>query len=238
MGTPLQETLQALLIVQRLDTAIARARKAQAALDDGAAAGARAAAAHGEEDRTRDVWHHLASELKDSELKLNALETKRKSYQQRLYQGTVTNPKELSNIEKEVESLGRQRADLDGRILDLMEKTDQAKTAFERSQAQAAELAMAHSAARESFSAKFDELNIELEGLIRQRADSADAVADKSLLKTYEDIRAKSGGIGLARIEQGACSGCHMALPSFVVKAVKEGEVVTKCDNCGRLLTT
>ena len=39
----------------------------------------------------------------------------------------MTNPKELSNIEREIEALGRQRSDLDGRVLELMEQVEQAQ---------------------------------------------------------------------------------------------------------------
>src|ERR687886_568955 len=106
MTTPLQDTLRALAALQQIDTQIQRARRAQAA---------RQAA-----NTARDTLHRLTAEQKDNELKEEAIETKRKNYQQRLYQGSVTNPKELSNIEREIEALGRQRSDLDGRILELM----------------------------------------------------------------------------------------------------------------------
>jgi hypothetical protein len=238
MPTPLQESLQALLIIQRLDSGITRVKRAQAALDDGTSAVARATAACAEEQRGRDEWHRLAGELKDNELKLAAVETKSRSYQQKLYQGTVTNPKELANIEREIEALGRQRSDLDSRILELMDRTDQAKTALDVAQSHSAEMDNAQRAARDSYRAKYDDLTCELSDLMRQRADAAQTFSDKGLLKRYEDTRSKSGGIGLARIEEGSCGGCHMALPSFVIKAVRDGHELTACDNCSRLLTT
>src|SRR5579875_409108 len=127
MATPLQDQLQALYALQQIDTQILRAKRAQAALDNGAQASQQAQVARDAELARRDALHRLSAELKDSELKLSGLETKRKSYQQKLYQGTVTNARELSNIEREIEALGRQRSDLDGKILALMEQTEQAQ---------------------------------------------------------------------------------------------------------------
>ncbi len=75
----------------------------------------------------RTALHKVSGDLKDTELKLEGVETKRKNYQQKLYQGTVTNAKELANIEKEIEALGRQRSDLDGKVLELMEQVEQAQ---------------------------------------------------------------------------------------------------------------
>ena len=81
------ETLQALYAVQQKDTLIQRAKKAQSALDNGTAAAAASTEAHAEAARRTSVAHKLTGELKDSELKLETLETKRKNYQQKLYQG-------------------------------------------------------------------------------------------------------------------------------------------------------
>ncbi len=59
---------------------------------------------------------------------------------------------------------------------------------------------------------------------------------DKALLKRYDDIRAKAGGVGIAKIEGSACGGCHMTLPATLIKAVKEMAQPQTCENCGRLL--
>ena len=99
------ETLKALYALQLVDTQVQRAKRAQAALDNGTAAATAAASAHAEAQARRGEWQKLAGNLKDTELKSAAVETKRKNYQGKLYQGTVTNPKELGNIEKEIEAL-------------------------------------------------------------------------------------------------------------------------------------
>ncbi len=93
--------------------------------------------AQAEAQQKRAALHKLSGDLKDSELKLDGIETKRKNYQQKLYQGTVTNAKELSNIEREIEALGRQRSDLDSKVLELMEQVEQAQAADAVAEAEA-----------------------------------------------------------------------------------------------------
>ncbi len=122
-----RDTLTALYAVQEVDTLLVRAKRSQSNLDNGTEASAAAEAANAVSKQKRDSYHKLAGELKDSELKLETVETKRKSYQQKLYQGSVTNARELANFEKEIEALGRQQSDLDGRILGLMEEAEQAQ---------------------------------------------------------------------------------------------------------------
>lgn len=231
----LYETLQSLAALQALDTQIARARRAEAALDSGAAAAQTAASARAEADARTNTLHKLQADLKDSELKLKSVEDKRKSYHDRLYQGSITNPKELSNIEKEIGALGRQRSDLDERILELMDQVETAQTAQAAAEAAAHESDTRRADAVANTQARRDALQLDLAQLSRSRTETAALIEDKMLLKRYEDIRAKAG-VGIARIVDGACGACHMSLPSAQITAVKDYAAPQVCENCGRLL--
>lgn len=234
----LSETLTALNAVQQLDTRIQRAKRLQSTLDNGAEATKQSEAARDLAEQKRAAHHHVAGELKDSELKLETLETKRKSYQQKLYQGTVTNARELSNIEKEIEALGRQRSDLDGRILELMEQAEQSQAEMTVADANSQRAQGHRTDMLAAYRSRYEALGLELTDLTRLRLEAVAQVEDKALLKRYEDIRSKAGGVGIAPMDGNACGGCHMTLPATLVKAVKESGQVQTCDNCGRLLMT
>lgn len=236
MATPLEENLGALLALQQIDSHIGRVRRAMAGLDDGTQAAAAAREAQAAAKSRRDTLHQLSGDLKDSELKLSGVESKQKNYQQRLYQGTVTNPKELSNIEREIEALGRQRSDLDGRILDLMEQVETAQGEAEAADAQAREAEAHLTETVAAFQSRHRTLEQDLADAARRRSEAAGAVTDKALLKRYEDIRARPGGLGIVRIEGTDCGGCHMVLPASQIKAVREMQAPQACENCGRLL--
>lgn len=230
------ETLHALYAVQQKDTQIQRAKKAQAALDNGAAAAAASTDAHAEAARRTATAHTLIGELKDSELKLETLETKRKNYQQKLYQGSVTNARELANMEKEIDMMGRQRSDLDGSVLELMEQSEEAREAQTVAEAQAKQAEEHHTQIVAAYQARYATLAQEMVGLNAERQAAAAQVEDASALKRYETLRAKLAGVGIAKIEAGACGGCHMTLSSTVIKTVKENAAIQTCENCGRML--
>jgi len=231
-----RETLTALYAVQEVDTLIVRARRSQSSLDNGTKASAAAEAANTASKQKRDSLHKLAGELKDSELKLNTIETKRKSYQQKLYQGSVTNARELANIEKEIEALGRQQSDLDGRILALMEEVEQAQAESNVAEAQAHAAEGHRTEVLAAYRSRHDALALELNSLAQQREAAAARVEDTAALKRYDAIRTKSSEIGIAKIEGDTCGGCHMKLSSTLIKAVKELAQIQTCENCGRLL--
>ncbi len=236
MATSLGENLQALMALQQIDTQIQRARKAQAGLDNGAKATVDSQAAQAAAQAAREALHRVSGALKDSELKQSGVEAKQKSYQQKLYQGGVTSARELSNIEREIEALGRQRSDLDGKILELMEQTEGAQADADAAEARAREAEAKRAEIVAAFQTRHRALEAEIADAAQKRAGALGAVGDAVLLKRYEDIRARAGGVGVARIEGGDCGGCHMTLPSSVVKVVKEAQQTQTCENCGRLL--
>lgn len=231
-----QETLTALYAVQQIDTLTQRAKRSQSNLDNGTAAGAAADAANSVVVSKKAELHKVAGDLKDNELKLATVETKRKSYQQKLYQGTVTNAKELANIEKEIEALGRQQSDLDGRILLLMDETEEAQAASGVAEASAHAAEGHKTETIAAYRSRYESLTLELANLTQQRESAAALVEDKVALKRYDNIRVKASGVGIAKIEGDTCGGCHMKLSSTLIKSVKERTQIQPCENCGRLL--
>jgi predicted nucleic acid-binding Zn-ribbon protein len=234
--TPLQDDLSLILDLQGVDLHIQRVKKSLASLDDGTklkGVSDAAAAAHAEAVKTH---HHVQGELKDSELKLSTLETKVKNYQNKLYQGTVTNPKELTSIEKEIAMLGRQRSDLDGRILELMDDVDTKLAAVKAAESVAVREKAAYDAHVEAYKERKESLTRELAAVTAKRPGVLAAVTSAALLKKYEDLRARTSGQSIAHIVDGACGGCHMRLPSFIVTAARAGAELTTCENCGRIL--
>jgi hypothetical protein len=236
MATSLGENLLALVALQQIDTQIQRAHRTLAGLDNGTQATADSRAAQTAAQAARDALHRVSGALKDAELKQSGVEAKQKSYQQKLYQGGVTNARELSNIEREIEALGRQRSDLDGKILELMDEADAAQADSDAADLRAQQAEARRGEIVAAFQTRHKALSSEIADAVHKRADAVGAVTDTALLKRYEDIRARSGGIGIARIEGADCGGCRMTLPSSVIKTVKEAQQPQTCENCGRLL--
>lgn len=232
----LKETLDLLLQLQDIDKQIQRAQRSQKGLDTGSAAEAAANSARNTFETKNAAYHTASTELKDNELKLASIEAKVKQYQQKLYQGTVTNAKELSNIEKEVAALGRQRSDLDSRVLELMDTVDQLRSEMDVADEEAKVAQQKLETAMSDFRIRYDGLTQELDILMRQRNDVVSCIEDKALLKKYEDLRAKSGGIGIAKIANQNCGGCNMTLPTTIIKNTKDLGQVQICENCGRIL--
>jgi predicted nucleic acid-binding Zn-ribbon protein len=58
------------------------------------------------------------------------------------------------------------------------------------------------------------------------------------LTQRYEKLRDRLGGVGAARLEHGACGGCHLALPAVELDHIRRAppEAIIICEQCGRIL--
>ena len=80
-------------------------------------------------------------------------------------------------------------------------------------------------------------IDAELASEVEQRAAPA-ARVDPDLLAEYERLRARLGGIGVAKLEHGTCMGCRMKLPATELDRLKHQppDALVHCDQCGRIL--
>ena len=232
----MKEQLAALYELQSLDVTITRAETALAALAGARALKQQLAAARKVADEAAAKLHEHETELKDSELKLKSVDEKRGSVEKRLYGGSVSNPRELQALQKEVGLLKDQQGILDGRTLELYDLVEAS-----RSQARSAEqivngLESKISEALANEASERTRLEAELSEAKARREDEAATVTDTSLLSRYEAVRKKTGTTGIARVVQGKCEGCHVAILPFTVRKLFEDKGFELCENCGRIL--
>lgn len=231
----MKDALMALYTLQEVDMALAVARQTLDGLDRGDVERAAAETARTLFQRLTKTLHDTSADLTDAELELQSVEQKKKQYEDKLYGGRVTNPKELTSMQEEIEALGRQRGRLDERILVLMDQVENIKAQVQdaREKLAAAEAALSRKEA--AYRDAYREISERIAGL-EERRDQAAKALPVALLKRYEAIRAQRGGVGAARIEGGVCSVCRTSLPTNLVRRVQAGETVELCENCGRIL--
>lgn len=229
------DSLFALWKLHQIDEALAQVRARVAALDSGRKLAAELEALERKLEDASRAEHALGGELTDLELKQKGLDEKIKKLDKALYGGSVVNPREVENMQREIESLKKQRGDLDLRILELWELIPPAKEA-------------AHAARRQVEEAKHDlekhmqrvrEAQAKLEAAFKdlgEKRRAAAAAVEASLLARYEAIRSKHNGVGMSRVQKdGTCEQCGTFLPRKTVELAKEHKWVT-CESCHRIL--
>jgi predicted nucleic acid-binding Zn-ribbon protein len=157
--------------------------------------------------------------------------------QQRLDAGQVGSPKELENLQSEIESLKRRQSDLEDVELEVMEKREAVQARLEEIRRERQETALALDAATQRRDTTWAEIDAEIEKTTTQRAELAPALP-ADLVALYEKVRGASGGVGAAALHRGRCEGCHLQLNTTDLNNIREADAdeVVRCEECRRIL--
>jgi uncharacterized protein len=155
----------------------------------------------------------------------------------RLDAGQVSSPKELGNLQSEIESLLRRQSDLEDVELEVMERREAAQTRL----ALAADERKAGAADIDSVTARRDEQLAEINEQQAKAGDRRAAVVAEEpadLIDLYEKLRIQHGGVGAAALRRGQCQGCHLTLNTVDLNAIRaaDPDEVVRCEECRRIL--
>lgn len=232
--------LETLLAVQELDTVVDQLEHRRATLPERAELAAAEARLVAVDDRIADA-RGRRDEVAGRETRLDQEVARTAAriveVEKRLYGGTVTASRELTAMAEEVESLKARQSSLEDDELRVMEEAEPidaelAALADERAGV-VADIERLRTAVDEGEKV----VDAELAERRREReSTSADVPAD--LLDTYEQLRAKLGGVGAARLVGSSCTGCHLTLPATELDRIKRAspDALVFCDQCGRIL--
>jgi predicted nucleic acid-binding Zn-ribbon protein len=185
-------------------------------------------AAQGELEGLRREQRELDGQLQDLDAKIQPLETK-------LYGGSVRNPKELTDLQHELDSLKARRNKLDDDGLALLDRVEAATQALKEAQASLREAEADWQTDQAGLIADRARAESETATLDQERSRWT-AGMDAGALGLYESLRQKRQGRAVARLERGACQGCRLTLPTHVVQRVRTGTVFVQCPSCERIL--
>lgn len=160
-----------------------------------------------------------------------------KQSQNRLYSGKVTNPKELEDIQNEIEALKRYREVLEERLLETMLVVEDAEESFDQAQ-EKLESARTQQAQKEAkLKGEKGQIEKHVAQLEEQRKNQIAGISEADL-ETYKKIRLKRGGVAVAKVEHQGCSACGATLGTAAYQAAQSPTQLTYCDTCGRILFT
>lgn len=231
----LAEGLSKLHEVQKIDTQIYQREQTLKTLDSGEGLKQQAIELMKRHDLASAELRRLQGAQKNDELALKSVEEKRAAVHNKLYSGKVNNPKELSDLEKDEQMIDTQIGHHEESLLELMEQVEgaQAKESTLSAELEAGKRRWKETVARtQAETARLQREIAELRPVREQLA----AQVEKPLLRRYDDIRTRKEGIGLAVTGNDTCPACHVKLTPQTRERLQEGEDLTFCDNCGRML--
>lgn len=152
---------------------------------------------------------------------------------EKLYSGRITNTKELSNIQHEVDILKAHRSKLEDTVLETMEKIQQAEAEAAAAGKELGRLETEWQKQQQQLSADIERIKPILTDLRQKRQALADNI-DPQTLVLYQQL-GKQKVTAVSHVEQGICRGCRISLSTATMQQVRSGNLA-QCTNCGRIL--
>lgn len=232
--------LAALLRVQERDTGLDRLRYRRSTLPEREAIRERRAL-EGElvarADVTRRDRDVALTEERRLDTEAQQLTRRAKEVDGKLYSGTVSSPRELLDMQADIDQLDRHRAVIEEQELEVMERRESLDTELASLEAELAGLRAELAGLEATLAAAEAELDAQIAVEEAGRAEEASAVS-ATLLADFERIRSQNRGAGVALLVGDTCQGCRLSIPATEVDRIRhdpEAGIAT-CDNCGAIL--
>lgn len=184
------------------------------------------------ETEKSDIKHELSKSEIDVEQVVSRIERDEK----RLASGQGS-PKELEQLQHELGSLAKRRAELEEIELEVLvriEALDQRISSLSKERDALHEEVIKFSREKE---VALEEITRAINTTTSDRQVLAND-CEPELLALYEKIRASADGIGAARLHAGQCQGCNLTINAAdlsKINALPDDEVV-RCEECRRIL--
>jgi predicted nucleic acid-binding Zn-ribbon protein len=175
------------------------------------------------------------NDLKSSERDTAAQREKIRTTEGQLYGGKIQNPKELQDLERELEALNRHLAVLDDRQFEAMVEMEEAQSRTLASRTRWNDTQADTVQRNASLLGEKRNLEAEISRLDEERRAASGSLGPGEL-DPYDRLRRSKNGVAVARVTEGTCSACGSTLTPALIQAAQSPNDLTRCPTCNRFL--
>jgi uncharacterized protein len=179
------------------------------------------------------VLEDLKHRRRENEASVADITAKISEVNKQLYGGRVSNSKELSNLQSDVNMLTGQKDELETKSLEVLETLGESDKKVAALTADYQKLEISWAAEQEQLKKDTTLLKTTLAVLVMSRQEAVSKI-DPATLSLYELIRKKKKQ-AVARVERGICQSCRLTLSASLQQKARAGHPV-QCGTCGRIL--
>ena len=181
----------------------------------------------------RQHLEELTHQQHSVEWEIEDITSKLTNAEKELYSGRIRNPKELTNLQQEIDSLKVKRNKLEDQALEIMEKVELATKSVASLDGELRRFKTEWQSQQEKLSTDLKQLKAAISNL-RHKRELLAAEIDSQVTEIYQELK-RQRGTAVAKVEQGICRGCRISLPVNELQRTKSGGLV-QCSSCGRIM--
>ena len=184
--------------------------------------------------RAGEALSQWRTQQRNQDLVLQDLERKRKSSELELYSGKIRNPKELSDLQKEISSLNRRKGVIEDKLLEIMLSVEEGEAEESEADETLKQLEKEWEAEQVDLLAENEALENELADLSARRQFQVRAIPPADL-RNYEHLRPRKRNLAVAILRGAECQGCMTSVSAARAKEARS-DALAYCGTCGRIL--
>ncbi|QQY80491.1 putative nucleic acid-binding Zn-ribbon protein [Keratinibaculum paraultunense] len=189
------------------------------------------------ESKLKDIEKRLEnsqSKLNRNNLLLKDLDYRLNKTEKDLYEGKISDLKQLSYLDKEREIIKKNIDEKEMEIIEQLEEVENLKEEFLKVKKDFNVLKLEYDKLMEKYSITTENLKTKTKQELEEKEKIVSNV-EESILHLYVKLR-KEKGNALAEVVEDRCSGCNMLLPTIIIDKLKNMNTLVYCENCGRIL--
>jgi len=176
-----------------------------------------------------------ARALKQSEDEFEKQRVKIEQTEASLYGGTVHNPKELQDLQKDVVSLKKHLQTLEGRELEAMLVAETVENEFQTAKTDLENVKLNKSNQHVDLAKESETLQKDIERLASERNAVMSNLAAQSVT-IYNQLRQQKRGVAVTTISDSTCSACGATVNPSQRQNARSTTQFFNCPTCGRIL--
>ena len=181
----------------------------------------------------RQHLEELKRQQHSAEWEIDDLTNKITALEQKLYDGSIRNSKELTNLQHEVDGLKARRDQLEDEALGIMDQVELAEAGVANMSSELKGLEVEWHHQQQHLSTDIEQLKTTLADLEHKRRLMLTKI-DLRIVNFYEELK-RQKGTAVAKVDQGMCRGCQILLPAIKLQQARSGSLA-QCSSCGRIL--
>jgi uncharacterized protein len=192
-------------------------------------------AAQDNRQQAETILQPLQAQSRKLEHEIQANATKIRETDEALYSGRVRNPKELQEMQHEIESLKRRNLELEDQLLGTMVEVEDAEGRLEQAQTELDQAQTEHTKNNQGLIEERTRLKTEGRALIQDREQAQQQVTPESQ-KVYQALKPRKNNQPVAQLINQSCSFCRVQQDLAVINEARKGQHLAYCASCGRIL--
>ena len=184
--------------------------------------------------KATDQVQRWATRQRDLELEVQGLKDEIAASENRLYGGSIRNPKELADLQAKVGSLKRHLERKEEDLLEAMIAWDDARASSDRSRAERREVEASWAADQDALKTEQQQLEARVAEIAQERGALLPTISAEDI-DVYQTLRRTKGGLAVGILRAGGCTACGMEVPPGRLERGREKGLLS-CGNCERIL--